>query len=178
MCVQFYIWVSFWGHSYLLLRFPMQPHTLSMEGHARTSVAEGMRSAWWPRIPCSIYQRDNCGRYRRLVQKLIQAVLVAQALYAGKNEYCKTENDAPTCVKKSTAVGYDSAGVSYVNGQRTNNNENHDQTSNSASNSNPYANANAPPAPADPAGGYHQVNSGSNLGYPAYPSNSASNSGF
>lgn len=44
-CCPVLYWVSFWGHSYLLLRFPMQPHTLSMEGHARTSVAGGMRSA-------------------------------------------------------------------------------------------------------------------------------------
>lgn len=68
--------------------------------------------------------------------------------------------------------GFESAGVSYVNGQRVNSDEKQlDKTtaSNSASNSNPYANANAPPA--EPAGGYrHQVNSATNLGYPPYPS--------
>lgn len=60
-------------------------------------------------------------------------------------------------------AGYESAGVSYVNGERTA----------SGNNANPYANANAPPAPADPAGGYHRT-SGSNLGYPPYPSNTGS----
>ena len=138
--------------------------------------------------PCSIYQRDNCGRYPTCT-KVHPGEVSCASTVCGENEYCKTENGVPTCVKKSTAIGYDSAGVSYVNGQRTNTDDNHDKSnSNSASNSNPYANANAPVAPPDPTGGYRQVNSGNNLGYPsnsgsntgypAYPSNSGSNSGY
>lgn len=58
--------------------------------------------------------------------------------------------------------GYESAGVSYVNGEQVR----------GGSNANPYANANAPPAPADPVGsdgGYHRSSAGGNLGYPPYP---------
>ncbi|CAK9816956.1 hypothetical protein ANTQUA_LOCUS9177 [Anthophora quadrimaculata] len=131
--------------------------------------------------PCSLYERDNCGRYPTCTKSHPGEASCAGTVCGG-NEYCKTENGVPVCVKKSTDIGYESAGVSYVNGQRTNTDEKHDKTSNTASNSNPYANANAPPAPPDPVGGY-QVNSGGNLGYPAYPSsnsrpNSNSNSGY
>lgn len=61
----------------------------------------------------------------------------------------------------SILTGYESAGVSYVNGERVNGN-----------NVNPYANANAPPVPAYPSsdnGEHHRSSSGSNLGYPPYP---------
>ncbi|KAK1130108.1 hypothetical protein K0M31_019792 [Melipona bicolor] len=126
--------------------------------------------------PCSIYQRDNCGRYPTCA-KAHPGGASCESTVCGENEYCKTENGVPTCVKKSTAIGYESAGVSSVNGQPINGGESRDKSSNSASNSNPYANANAPPAPVEPVGGYHQVNSGGNLGYPAYPSNSGSNRG-
>ena len=66
----------------------------------------------------------------------------------------------------SILTGYESAGVSYVNGQRVN----------SENNANPYANANAPPMPAVPSypssdSEHHRSSSGSNLGYPPYPSN-------
>ncbi|PBC29347.1 hypothetical protein APICC_03350 [Apis cerana cerana] len=132
--------------------------------------------------PCSIYQRDNCGRYPTCMKSRPGEANCASTL-CGENEYCKTENGVPTCVKKSAVNGFESAGVSYVNGQRVNTDEKHlDKTtaSNSASNSNPYANANAPPAPAEPAGGYrHQVNSATNLGYPPYPSSdTGSKSGY
>lgn len=66
----------------------------------------------------------------------------------------------------SILTGYESAGVSYVNGERVNGN-----------NANPYANANAPPVPAYPSGDngeHHRSSSGSNLGYPPYPSNTGS----
>lgn len=69
----------------------------------------------------------------------------------------------------SVLTGYESAGVSYVNGERVNGN-----------NANPYANANAPPVPAHvPAypssdNGEHRSSFGSNLGYPPYPSNTGS----
>lgn len=68
----------------------------------------------------------------------------------------------------SILAGYESAGVSYVNGERVQ----------SGNNANPYANANAPPMPANPVsndGGYHRSSSsGGSLGYPPYPSNSGS----
>jgi hypothetical protein len=57
--------------------------------------------------------------------------------------------------------GYESAGVSYMNGERVV----------SGNNANPYANANAPPAPVNQTGDsnmYHQSSSGSNS-YPPYP---------
>lgn len=66
----------------------------------------------------------------------------------------------------SVLTGYESAGVSYVNGERVNGN-----------NANPYANANAPPVPAYPSGDndeHHRSSFGSNLGYPPYPSNTGS----
>jgi len=66
--------------------------------------------------------------------------------------------------------GYESAGVSYVNGERVV----------SGNNANPYANANAPPAPVNQTGGsnvYHQFSSGSNS-YPSYPSNTGSSNGY
>ncbi|XP_076235115.1 uncharacterized protein LOC143179687 [Calliopsis andreniformis] len=126
--------------------------------------------------PCSIYQRDNCGRYPTCT-KVHPGGASCTSTICGENEYCKTENGIPTCVKKSTAIGYESAGVSYVNGHRTSTDENRDKISNSASNSNPYANANAPPAPFEPSEGYHQMNSGINLGYPPYPSHSGSSNG-
>jgi hypothetical protein len=66
----------------------------------------------------------------------------------------------------SILTGYESAGVSYVNGERV-----------SGNNANPYANANAPPAPAYPSGDnseHHRSSVGSNLGYPPYPSNTGS----
>jgi len=67
----------------------------------------------------------------------------------------------------SIFTGYESAGVSYVNGERVSD----------GSNANPYANANAPPLPAHPSSDnseHHQSSFGSNLGYPAYPSNTGS----
>lgn len=67
--------------------------------------------------------------------------------------------------------GYESAGVTYVNGERVV----------SGNNANPYANANAPPPPPPPAnnGVYHQPSSssGSNS-YPPYPSNTGSSNGY
>lgn len=62
----------------------------------------------------------------------------------------------------SILAGYESAGISYVNGEQVNEN-----------NKNPYANANAPPVPINPGNndGYPRPSSGSNSGYPPYPSN-------
>ncbi|XP_015180222.1 PREDICTED: FHA domain-containing protein FhaA-like isoform X2 [Polistes dominula] len=86
----------------------------------------------------------------------------------------------PTC-KKTSNSGFQSAGVDVVNGQQVSNSDTNKHTN---TNSNPYANANAPPAPADPVPGgtgYHQVNTGTNIGYPPYPSNvgsSNNNNGY
>ncbi|XP_035723041.1 annexin B11-like isoform X2 [Vespa mandarinia] len=86
----------------------------------------------------------------------------------------------PTC-KKMNDRGFESAGVDIVNGQHVSSSDTNKHTN---TNTNPFANANAPPAPADPipgGNGYHQVNSGTNLGYPSYPSNvgtSNSNHGY
>lgn len=65
----------------------------------------------------------------------------------------------------SVLTGYESAGVSYVNGERMNEN-----------NANPYANANAPPVPAYPSDNseHHRSSFGNNLGYPPYPNNPGS----
>lgn len=70
--------------------------------------------------------------------------------------------------------GYDSAGVSSVNGHRASNSENNgpDRVS---TNTNPYANANAPPV--EEPGRNYPVSSGTNLGYPPYPSSNNGNSG-
>lgn len=70
-----------------------------------------------------------------------------------------------------TFLDFESAGVSSINGQRTNTNNDNRQNPN---NVNPYANANAPPPPPEHRdiginNNYpSSVNSG---GYPAYPSN-------
>lgn len=69
----------------------------------------------------------------------------------------------------SILTGYESAGVSYVNGERVN----------GGNNANPYANANAPPVPAYPSGDnsqHHRSSFGSNLGYPPYPSSNTGSS--
>ncbi|OAD62576.1 hypothetical protein WN48_06954 [Eufriesea mexicana] len=127
--------------------------------------------------PCSLYQRDKCGLYPTCEKSHPGGASCASTV-CDENEYCKTENGMPKCVKKSTGIGYESAGVSVVNGYRTSTNDKLDKTSNSASNANPYANANAPPPePADPAEGHH-VNSGKTWGVPAYPSNSSGISGY
>ena len=72
--------------------------------------------------------------------------------------------------------GYDSAGVSSVNGHRTPNNENNNHN-HASTNTNPYANANAPPV--EEPGRNYPVSSGTNLGYPPYPStNNNNNNGY
>lgn len=55
--------------------------------------------------PCSIYQRDNCGRYPTC-SKAHPGEANCASTVCGENEYCKTENGLPTCVKKSTAIAY------------------------------------------------------------------------
>jgi hypothetical protein len=73
-------------------------------------------------------------------------------------------------MQMSIFSGYESAGVSYVNGERVI----------SGNNAYPYANANAPPAPVNQTSGsnvYHQSSSGSNS-YPPYPSNTGSSNGY
>lgn len=75
--------------------------------------------------------------------------------------------------------GYDSAGVSTVNGQPSNPQDHGSQNPNS----DPFAHANAPPAEdvfGQPAKPYHPVDSGSNsdLGYPPYISNSGSGNSY
>ncbi|XP_003698427.2 uncharacterized protein LOC100869201 [Apis florea] len=54
--------------------------------------------------PCSIYQRDNCGRYPTCMKSRPGEANCASTL-CGENEYCKTENGVPTCVKKSAVNG-------------------------------------------------------------------------
>ncbi|KYN09594.1 hypothetical protein ALC57_18286 [Trachymyrmex cornetzi] len=112
--------------------------------------------------PCTGYT-DKCGRYPTCRRT---SDVSCTSMVCGENEYCKSENGAPRCVRKPTGLGYESAGVSYVNGERIN----------SGNNANPYANANAPPMPAIPPypssdSEHHRSSSGSNLGYPPYPSN-------
>ncbi|XP_043492268.1 uncharacterized protein DDB_G0283357-like [Polistes fuscatus] len=131
--------------------------------------------------PCTSYS-DKCGSYPTC-KKTSNNEGSCSSIICDKNEYCRTENDIPKCVSKISSNGFQSAGVDIVNGQQVSNSDTNKHT-NTNSNTNPYANANAPPAPADPVPGgtgYHQVNTGTNIGYPSYPSNvgsSNNNNGY
>lgn len=148
-----------------LLIIAIIPNTASYNKYGRTCKDIGCRSdetCVMAEDPCTGYT-DKCGRYptcRRTSDTSCTSMI------CGENEYCKSENGAPRCVRKSTGIGYESAGVSYVNGERVN----------GGNNANPYANANAPPVPAYPSGdnSEHHRTFGSNLGYPSYPSNTGS----
>lgn len=73
---------------------------------------------------------------------------------------------------KQPGILAESAGVSYVNGERV-------SGDNMKPNTNPYANANAPlPEPPYPSGDnsdHHRSSYGNNLGYPPYPGSSSGN---
>ncbi|EFN68655.1 hypothetical protein EAG_14954 [Camponotus floridanus] len=154
-----------------LLIIAIIPDTASYNKYGRTCQDIGCRSdetCVMAEDPCTGYS-DKCGRYPTC-QRTSGASCTT--MICGENEYCKTENGAPKCVKKSTGLGYESAGVSYVNGERVSGN-------NANSNGNPYANANAPPPePPYPSNvdhrDHHQSSYGSNLGYPPYPNNAGS----
>ncbi|KAL0122110.1 hypothetical protein PUN28_007111 [Cardiocondyla obscurior] len=145
-----------------LLIIAIIPNAASYNKYGRTCKDIGCRSdetCVMAEDPCTGYS-DKCGRYPTCRRTSDAS---CTSMVCGENEYCKSENGAPKCVRKSTGLGYESAGVSYVNGERINGN-----------NANPYANANAPPAPAYPPGDnneHHRSSYGSNLGYPPYPSN-------
>ncbi|EZA59236.1 hypothetical protein DMN91_007733 [Ooceraea biroi] len=144
------------------------PDTAAYSKYGRTCKDIGCRSdetCVMAEDPCTGYT-DKCGRYPTCKRT---SDVSCVHIMCGQNEYCKMENGTPKCVS-TTAQGYESAGVSYVNGERT-----------SGNNANPYANANAPPAPANRAeGGFHQSSSssGSNSAYPPYPSNTGSSNGY
>ncbi|XP_043283430.1 myb-like protein A isoform X4 [Venturia canescens] len=94
----------------------------------------------------------------------------------GGGQRCEDKNGAPVCVNNPSISGYDSAGVSVVNGHRTptdSNNNNNNNHGYAPTNVNPYANANAPPSVDEP--GRNPVSSSTNYGYPPYPSSSNSN---
>ncbi|KYM81589.1 hypothetical protein ALC53_07976 [Atta colombica] len=148
-----------------LLIIALIPDAASYNKYGRTCKDIGCRTdetCVMAEDPCTDYT-DKCGRYPTCRRT---SDISCTSMVCGENEYCKSENGAPRCVRKSTGFGYESAGVSYVNGQRVN----------SENNANPYANANAPPMPAVPSypssdSEHHRSSSGSNLGYPPYPSN-------
>jgi len=148
-----------------LLIIAIIPDAASYNKYGRTCKDIGCRTdetCVMAEDPCTGYT-DKCGRYPTCRRTSDAS---CTSMVCGENEYCKSENGAPRCVRKSTGLGYESAGVSYVNGERVNGN-----------NANPYANANAPPIPAYPSGDnseHHRSSSGSNLGYPPYPSNPGS----
>lgn len=148
-----------------LLIIALIPDAASYNKYGRTCKDIGCRTdetCVMVEDPCTGYT-DKCGRYPTCRRT---SDVSCTSMVCGENEYCKSENGAPKCVRKSTGFGYESAGVSYVNGERVN----------SGNNANPYANANAPPMPAVPPypssdSEHHRSSSGSNLGYPPYPSN-------
>ncbi|XP_047364409.1 uncharacterized protein LOC124954862 isoform X2 [Vespa velutina] len=128
--------------------------------------------------PCTDYS-DKCGRYPTC-KKMNDRETSCASIICNENDYCRNENGMPKCVRKVASNGFESAGVDIVNGQHVSSSDTNKHTN---TNTNPFANANAPPAPADPipGGNGYQVNSGTNLGYPSYPSNvgtSNSNHGY
>ncbi|XP_067204447.1 uncharacterized protein [Linepithema humile] len=144
----------------ILVTIAIIPDATSYSKYGRTCKDIGCRSdetCVMAEDPCYGSHSDQCGRYPTC--KRISDVSCTTTV-CGQNEYCKSENGAPKCVRKSTGLGYESAGISYVNGEQLNGN-----------NKNPYANANAPPMDPGKNDEYHPSFHGSNLGYPPYPSN-------
>ncbi|XP_046735648.1 adhesive plaque matrix protein-like isoform X4 [Diprion similis] len=154
------------------------------------------------RKDCGTYESegDTCGRYPTC-KRSSSTTESCTSLVCPAGQYCRSENGIPTCVSTLAGQGYDSAGVSIVNGQPSQTNNRHDPppvvspNANPSYPQNPYSNANAPPIP--PPGQNYPVNSATNLGYPpdppsnrpasgsgstnlgypAYPSNSGSSTG-
>ncbi|KYQ50456.1 hypothetical protein ALC60_10469 [Trachymyrmex zeteki] len=157
---------NFFSGALLIIAFI--PDAASYNKYGRTCKDIGCRTdetCVMAEDPCNGYT-DKCGRYPTCRRT---SDVSCTSMVCGENEYCKSENGAPKCVRKSTGLGYESAGVSYVNGERVN----------GGNNANPFANANAPPMPAVPPypssdSEHHRSSSGSNLGYPPYPSNTGS----
>lgn len=150
-----------------LLIIAIIPDAASYNKYGRTCKDIGCRSdetCVMAEDPCTGYT-DKCGRYPTCRRT---SGASCTSMVCGENEYCKNENGEPKCVRKSTGLGYESAGVSSVNGERV---------MNGGNNANPFANANAPPPPPYPSGDnseHHRSSFGSNLGYPPYPSNTGS----
>ncbi|XP_076764804.1 uncharacterized protein LOC143431746 [Xylocopa sonorina] len=84
------------------------PDAASYSKYGRTCKDIGCRSdevCVMAEDPCSIYQRDNCGRYPTCTKSRPGGASCASTV-CGDNEYCKTENGMPKCVRKSDAIAY------------------------------------------------------------------------
>lgn len=86
-----------------LLIIAIIPDTASYNKYGRTCQDIGCRSdetCVMAEDPCTGYS-DKCGRYPTC-QRTSGASCTT--MICGENEYCKTENGAPKCVKKSTGL--------------------------------------------------------------------------
>lgn len=93
------------------------PHATSYNKYGRTCQDIGCRSdetCVMAEDPCNSYS-DKCGRYPTC-QKISDASCTS--MVCGQNEYCKSENGAPKCVRKSTGIAVP-PGLDQVSRQTT-----------------------------------------------------------
>ncbi|XP_070154310.1 ice nucleation protein isoform X2 [Polyergus mexicanus] len=95
-----------------LLIITIVPDTASYNKYGRTCNDIGCRSdetCVMAEDPCTAYS-DKCGRYPTC-QRISGASCTT--MICGENEYCKNENGAPKCVRKSTGLTLPPGQVSY-----------------------------------------------------------------
>uniref|UniRef100_A0A0C9RG44 GRINA_2 protein n=1 Tax=Fopius arisanus TaxID=64838 RepID=A0A0C9RG44_9HYME len=166
------LWIGVWG----LLLCSSIVNGVPYSKYGRSCKDIGCRSneiCVMAEDPCTYESRDRCGRYPTCTRNGAAGGLSCTTLVCPSGQYCKSIDGHATCVNTNSNIGYESAGVSSINGQPTNADQSHGSSS---SNYNPYSNANAPPDPSHDSN-YHTVNSANNNGYPQYPSTSG-NSGY